>query len=384
MTGRDDAAGLIGKATWALRAQFFVAGALFATWGVHVPTVKAQYGLGERSLAIAMLAAGVGSVVALLFAGKVLARRAPRRIAPLLVLVCVAAIGNLLTTSAYAVLVALMLAYGMAAALFDVAINDEASELEARAQAHLMSGFHAMFSLGGMAGAGTWSLLADTGLTPTAHLAGAAVVLGLLSLVASRFMLRQDRGEHAEGTPLSLPRGALALLGLLAATGLIGEGAMYDWSVLYMRQELRAPAAQASLAYASFSLAMAAGRFAGDRVRARMPAVALLRASALLAVAGMALALIARQPLPALAGFALVGLGFANMVPVLFSAAGRTPGVSAAHAIAAVSSMGYFGMMVGPPLIGFIAQAQSLTAGLGVVIVFAALVGVLARRALGR
>jgi fucose permease len=197
-------------------------------------------------------------------------------------------------------------------------------------------------------------------------------------------MLRQER--HAEGgaAPLSLPRGALALLGVLAATGLVGEGAMYDWSVLYMRQELRAPAGEASLAYASFSLAMAAGRFAGDWVRARMPAVALLRASAVLAVIGMTLPLLVPQSSAALAGFALVGLGFANMVPVLFSAAARTPGVSAAHAIAAVSSVGYFGMMVGPPLIGFIAQARSLTAGLGVVIVFAALVGVLARRALGR
>lgn len=376
--------GLLRRATWALRAQFFVAGALFATWGVHVPSVKAHYALGERALALAMLAAGAGSVFALLYAGRVLSRRAPRRIAPALVVVCVAAIGNLLTTASYAVLVALMLAYGMAAALFDVAINEEASSLEQQAQRPLMSGFHAMFSLGGMAGAGTWSLLANTQVAPMAHLVGASVALGGVSLVASRSMLRQER--HAEGgaAPLSLPRGPLALLGLLAATGLIGEGAMYDWSVLYMRQELRAPAGQASLAYASFSLAMAAGRFAGDWVRARMPAVALLRASAVLAVIGMALALASHAPWAALAGFALVGLGFANMVPVLFSAAARTPGVSAAHAIAAVSSVGYFGLMVGPPLIGFIAQARSLTLGLAVVIVFAALVGVLARRALGR
>jgi fucose permease len=174
----------------------------------------------------------------------------------------------------------------------------------------------------------------------------------------------------------------LLLLGVLAAVGLIAEGAMYDWSVLYLRQALDAPPATASLAYASFSAAMAAGRFGGDRVRARMAPVALLRASGALGAAGMALALAAPHPWAALAGFALVGLGFANVVPVLFSAAGQLPGIAPAHGIAAVSSMGYFGMMAGPPVIGFIAQARSLTLGLLVVVVFAAAISGLSRRAL--
>src|SRR3954471_22044414 len=117
----------LAAAIWALRAQFFVAGALFATWGVHVPSIKVHYGLGERSLAIAMMAASLGSVVSLLYAGKVLARHAPRRILPLLATVCTAAIGSLLLPSAYGLLLLLMLAYGTGAAVFDVAINDEAT-----------------------------------------------------------------------------------------------------------------------------------------------------------------------------------------------------------------------------------------------------------------
>jgi predicted MFS family arabinose efflux permease len=366
----------------ALRAQFFVAGALFATWGVHVPSVKAHYALGERALAIAMLASGVGSVLALLQAGKVFARHAPRRVAPLLALVAAAAIGSLLLPSAYPVLLLLMLAYGVAGALFDVAINDEASAIERIAGRPVMSGFHALFSLGGMAGAAAWSVLAPIGVTASQHLAGAAGVLALVAILASGFMLPHAREAQAGGAPLSLPRGPLLLLGVLAALGLIGEGAMYDWSVLYLRQDLQAPRDTASLGYASFSAAMAAGRFAGDWVRARTAPVTLLRASGLLAAAGMGLALAAPSPWAALAGFALVGLGFANVVPVLFSAAGQVPGVAPAHGIAAVSSLGYFGMMVGPPLIGFIAQAQSLRAGLLVVIAFAAVVAALSRRAL--
>ncbi|WP_296358721.1 MFS transporter [Ramlibacter sp.] len=369
--------------TWALRAQFFVAGALFATWGVHVPSIKSHYALGEQALAIAMLASGVGAVLALLQAGRVLARHPPRHVVPAMAVVCVGAVGSLLAPSAYGLLLALMLAYGMAAAIFDVAINDEATTMEARAGRPLMSGFHGMFSLGGMAGAGVWTLLAGGGVSPVQHLAGAACVLGLLALAASVFMLREARNAPVGGTPLSLPRGPLAFLGLLAAVGLVGEGAMYDWSVLYLRQELGAPTGLASLGYASFSGAMAAGRFGGDWVRARVAPATLLRTSGALGAAGMALALAWPHPGTALAGFALVGLGFANIVPVLFSAAGQLPGIAAAHGIAAVSSVGYFGMMAGPPLIGFIAEARSLTAGMLVVIVFAVVVAVFAKRALG-
>lgn len=367
----------------ALRGQFFVAGALFATWGVHVPSVKAHYGLGERSLAVAMMASGIGSVVALLYAGKVFARHAPQRVIPLLAVACTGAIGSLLAPSRYGWLLLLMLAYGIAAALFDVAINDEATAIEREAGRPLMSGFHGMFSLGGMAGAGAWSVLARAGASPMQHLAGAAGVLAVLALAASPFMLRQVRHADSGASPWSLPRGPLLLLGLLAAMGLIGEGAMYDWSVLYLRQELAAPPTLASLAYASFSAAMAAGRFAGDAVRARTTPAALLRTSGALGALGMALALAVPHPWVALAGFALAGLGFSNIVPVLFSAAGKVPGVAPAHGIAAVSSVGYFGMMIGPPIIGFIAHARSLTAGLMVVIVFAAVVSGFSRRALG-
>ena len=372
------------RAIRALRAQFFVAGALFATWGVHVPSVKAHYGLGEQSLAIAMLASGVGAVVALLYAGRVLARHAPARVVPRMGLLCVAAVGSLLIPSHFGWLLALMLAYGMAAALFDVAINDEATVIEREAARPLMSGFHGMFSLGGMAGAAAWSLLAPAGVSPLVHLVAASAALGALALAATPFMLRGRRQQQGtDRPPLSLPRGRLALLGLLAAMGLVGEGAMYDWSVLYLRQDLGAPTAVASLGYASFSGAMAAGRFGGDWVRAHVRPATLLRWSGVLGAIGMALALAIAHPTAALLGFALVGLGFANVVPVLFSAAGQLPGIAPAHGIAAVSSVGYFGLMAGPPLIGFIAQAHSLTAGLLVVILFAAFVALCARRALG-
>jgi MFS family permease len=159
---------------------------------------------------------------------------------------------------------------------------------------------------------------------------------------------------------------------------------MYDWSVLYLKQDVGTPVAVAGLAYASFSAAMAAGRFGGDWVRARVAPVALLRASGLLGALGMLLALCVPVPAAVLAGFALVGLGFSNIVPLLFASAATVPGIAPAHGIAAVSSLGYLGMMAGPPLIGFIAQGRSLALGLVTVIVFALAVTLFARRALPR
>lgn len=372
----------VATASRALRAQFFVLGLLFATWGVHVPTVKGHYGLGEQSLAFAMLASGVGALLALAQAGRVVGRWGPRLVSAAMGVLCCAAIAGLLAGSAYAVLLAVMLVFGITGSLLDVAINTEATEIERRAGRPLMSGFHGMFSLGGMAGAGLGSAAPGLGLSAQAHLLLAAGLGAAVVLAASRAMLPVPAQAAEETHPLSLPRGPLFLLGVLAAMGLIAEGAMYDWSVLFMTQERASPASTAALAYASFSGAMAAGRFGGDWVRARVAPRRLMRASGALAAAGMALALAWPSPAVALVGFALVGLGLSNVVPVLFSAASQVPGVSSAHGIAAVSGVGYLGMMAGPPLIGLVAERASLGAGLVVVVVFALFMALSAKRAM--
>ena len=367
--------------TWAVRGQFFAAGALFATWGVHVPTVKLQYAVGEQMLAWAMLAAGIGAVVGLTQAGRVIARLGPRSVTLASGLAAALAIALLLSTASFPVLVALMAAFGFSASLFDVAVNVAASELERQAARPLMSGFHGLFSLGGMAGAAVGSLAQGVGLTAPQHLwlaglaCAALTVWGWLGMHGGR----DAPGEHGG---FVLPRGVLGLIGVLAALGLLCEGAIYDWSVLYMRESLQAPAPTAALAYASFSGAMAATRFGGDWVRARTSAVTLVRACGAMTALGMGLTLAATAPLWALVGFALIGLGLGNVVPVLFSAAARVPGVAPADGIAAVAALGYLGMMVGPPLIGVVAEWHTLSAGMALVMLVAAVLSLAARRAL--
>lgn len=372
----------IRTAAWATRANFFYSGFLFATWGVHVPTVREHYGLGEQALAMAMLAAGVGALAGLTQAGRAIGRVGAKPVtlaSGLVVALCVAA---LLLTRDYAVLVATMVAFGVASGLLDVAINAEATELEHVAQRKLMSGFHGMFSLGGMAGAAAGSALLAAGVTPNVHLWSVALGGTLALVVATALMLPFKPSADGKAAGFELPRGALLLLGVLAALGLIAEGAMYDWSVLYMHRELGSPQQQAALAYASFSAAMAAARFGGDWVRERTEPASLMRWSAALSAAAMAATLLIGQPWVALMGFALVGVGMANIVPVLFSAAARVPGTTPAHGIAAVSSVGYLGFMAGPPLIGVVAERSSLAMALSVVVMFAATLALAARRAL--
>jgi predicted MFS family arabinose efflux permease len=363
---------LSARMRWASRTQFFASGFIFATWGVHIPTVKGHYGVTEAELGLAMLAAGVGALLGLTQASRWIGRYGARATAGLCGAVYALLLAGLLVMPGYAALLGLLAAFGIVTSVFDVAINTEAAELELRNGHPLMSGMHGMFSLGGMAGAVTGSAALAAGVAPQSHLTLVAVAMALAVVLSAQWMLPREATAFAVGNEgFRLPRGALVILGVLAALGLIAEGAIYDWSVLYLKQELGSPQQQAALAYASFSAAMAATRFGGDAMRARFAPAVLLRGSALLAAASMTLVLSTDAPWLALAGFAGVGAGFANVVPILFAASARVPDVEPARGIAAVSAAAYLGFMAGPPVIGFLAEVSSLTAALYVVVAFA-------------
>ncbi len=368
---------------WACRWLFFCAGFLFATWGVHIPTVKSGYALGVGAVGGLVLAAGIGSILGLTQAGWLIQRHGAHRVALWGGLLSAAAIALLLRMPGLPALWLLLGVYGAASGLLDVAMNADGSELERGATRPLMSGLHGMFSLGGMAGAGLGSALLQAGVGAQVHLAAVALGSALLVAWSARQMPTTDpRPDAAPVRRWGLPRGRLALLGVLAGLGFVVEGAVYDWSVLFLQSERGAPQQQAALAYAAFSAAMAVTRFGGDWMRERWSALALLCGSAGLAAAALAVVLLSSQPGWALAGFALAGVGLANVVPVLFSAAARVPGVAPAQGISAVAAVGYFGFMVGPSAIGFVAHGSSLTTALWLVVGCAVLLVGVARPAL--
>ncbi len=379
------------RARHAVHAAFFVFGVIVSALGVHVPSIRAHYRLDDGGLSIALLAIAVGAVLCLAFAGRWIAAFGVRRVAALAACVMGVALALLLQFDRFAWLLIVMLLFGASVGLFDVAINTEGTFIESALQRKVMSTMHGMWSLGGMAGAalGAWWL--ERNVAPLAQLRGVAAGAVIVALVAVACMLPAHAPPSEPGAVSgrwpSLPRAArrtLIALGVLAVLGLLAEGAIYDWSTLYLQRERGAPPSLAAIGFACFSAAMAAGRFAGDGLRARVPAARLLRATALLSACAMALVLLSslwsNTVTWALVGLALLGLGLANVIPLLFVAASRVEGVSAAAGIALVSSLGWVGVVIGPPLVGGVAQASSLAWALWLVVLSSLALALAARR----
>ncbi len=345
-------------------------GTLGGTWGAHIPSVKAHYVLSEATLSLVLLAAALGAVSSLFVAGRIVGLIGARKAAVFAALVACALLGALLEYPSVAVLLPAMLICGASMSLFDIAINTEGSELESLDGRAIMSNLHGMFSVGGMTGAALVSYMLEMSVAPRFQLVGVCGGIAIVAFIASRGMLetRAAGDEAGDVAHFAWPKGLLLIIGLLIFAGMTAEGVMYDWCVLYLTQEVGMPQARAALGYAAFSAAMALSRFGGDFLRTRYSERSLLRFGAGVAAAAMAVVLISGSPWVAFIGFALVGAGLAPVAPVLFNAATRVPGVSRAAAIASVTSIGYSGFMIGPPLIGSIATATSLTMALGVVV----------------
>lgn len=369
------------RARRATRIEFMALGMLAGTWGAHVPSVKSHYALGEGMLALVLFAAAAGAVLSLLVAGRVVGRLGARKATALASLAMALALASVLEHRGMATLLPAMVMFGAAMSIFDVAINTEGSTLESLAERAVMSNLHGMFSVGAMAGAALVAYLLASGVAPRVQLFALCAGTAVVAVVAAAGMLPTHTEPASRGATahFAWPRGLLLVIGLLVFAGMIAEGVMYDWSVLYLQQSVGMSQASAAAGYAVFTAAMALARFGGDALRARHPERRLLRVGATLAAAAMTLVLLTATPWIALAGFALVGAGLAPVAPILINAATRVPGVSRAAAIASVTSIGYAGFMVGPPLIGSIATVASLPLALAVVVLAAALLAYGAR-----
>jgi fucose permease len=374
------------QARYASMALFFVAGLVFGSWGVEIPVVKEKYGLNDASLSLALFAVAVGSIAALSRVGPWISRVGATAASTAGGLTMAVAAALILQVPSFLLLLAVLLVMGFGMAVLDVAMNADAAAVEAAAGRPIMSALHGMFSVGGMVGAAAGGAALSHGMRPEVHLAlsavvGAAIVLAARPALFSRaHPRRRDADADAAAAAPRRKRRALLGLGMIALIALIAEGAMYDWATVYMRDVVHASHGVASAAYALFSTGMAAGRFGGDRVRQRFGSAQVVLYSGSLACIGIIAGLLLPYPATALAGFTLMGLGLANMMPVMFIAAANAPGVPAAEGIARVAGLAYIGMLIGPVLIGAVAQATTLPAGLSVVALCAAVVAGLGPR----
>jgi MFS family permease len=355
---------------------FFVNGFILASWVPYIPSIKAAFGLSDGDLGTLLLAMPVGALVAMPSSGLLTRRVGSRAVASVACLaLCAALPGPILAPG----IIALALALGTLGACngaLDVSMNLEAVAVEVRYGRPIMSSFHALWGIGGLGGATVAGLAMWLGIPSIAHMVGVALVCATAVAGAIRKLPTPAAASAESGRIFAIPARGVLGLGLLAFAGLLSEGAMADWSAIYLRDTLGTSAALASAGFAAFSLAMAAGRFGGDRLVARFGAARLLRTSGAVAAGGLAVALLVAQPSAAIVGFFLVGLGIANVIPVLFATAGR---LGAGSFLAAVATTGYVGYLAGPPAIGFIAEVTSLPVGLAVVCACCASIAVGAR-----
>ena len=357
---------------WSIASIFFLNGFVFAAWVPHIPELMDRHGLSAGQLGSVLLAMAAGAMCALPFAGGVAGRFGSRAVTIFCaVAFCLVLPLPVLVPSATLAALALFV-FGGLNAMLDVAMNAQGAELEMRMQRPIMSSLHGAFSLGGLAGAGSTAALLEAGMSSIAHVLCVAALSTLAVSIAARGLLPTSARRTHIRPKLVLPSRALLGAGRTYFAALLIEGAMADWSAVYLQHEVGMDAGAAGLGFAAFSLTMAACRFAGDAITHRFGAVPLVRFSAMTALCGLLIALLIRYPWPALIGFALVGIGMANLIPILFGSAARSRPSDPGAGIAAVATTGYLGFLAGPPIIGWLADYVGLTFALGVLVVLCA------------
>lgn len=347
---------------------FFVNGAVFGSWVSRIPEVQNRLGISEGVLGLALLAMAVGALVAMPVTGWIVARRGSRT--PTIVSVLVfCLVLPLMALAPDTMLLSLSLfLFGAFNGSTDVSMNAQAAAIEYRYARSIMSSFHALFSFGGLVGAALGGGLASLGVGVTQHFLFATVVFGVVALIASRNLLPAGEDAQASGPAFPRPNRALAALGVVALCALVSEGAMADWSAIYLRGVIDSGPGLAAAGFAVFSLAMAVGRLSGDRFIELLGPTAVLRIGGALAASGLAVVLLVDSIAIALVGFACVGAGLATLFPITLSIAARAPGIAAGAGIAAMSSTGYLGFLVGPPVIGFAAELVGLRIALVLIV----------------
>ncbi|MGH2800055.1 MAG: MFS transporter [Thermoleophilaceae bacterium] len=356
---------------------FFLNGLCFSAWYARVPAIQQQLELSPGELGIALFGAPAGLMVAQPIAGALAVRHGSRPLVAAAPLYLIAVVLPALAVDMVTLLLAVT-AVGAANGVLDIAMNTQGVAVERTLEERLFSSLHAAFSFGGLAGAGSAAAVAAAGIDPLPHLAVDGAISAALAVVLARGLVR-DEGTP-EGPHFARPSRRLAALGVIAFCALMAEGSVFDWSGVYLSDEAGAAAGAAPLGLTAFLLTMGIGRLVGDRVAARIGAGTAVRGGALIAAVGLGLALAFPEPGPAIAGFAVMGVGLSVLFPLALRAAGMD-GEGAGPALAAVSTVGYVGFLAGPPLVGSLADASSLRAALSLAGGLCVVAALAARRA---
>lgn len=342
----------------ATRCIFFIAGLATAAWAVMVPFAKLNTGANDALLGILLLCLGGGAIVSMPLAGPLSSRFGCRRIISCAVIIILISMPFLTLADSPLVLGLLLLLFGTGIGLTDCAMNIQAILVEKNENVPLMSGFHGMYSVGGIAGAGVMTGMLSLGLPIFTASLLISLLVGLLLLISFRQLL--SYASPAEGPAFAIPKGEVLLFGAICFIVFLAEGTVLDWSAVYLVEVRNIAESQGGLGFTCFALAMTVGRLSGDAIITRLGHLRVVVTGALLAFAGFCLIFTASSLALILAGYLCIGAGCANIVPVMFSQIGKQKSMPQSVAVPAVTTMGYIGVLAGPAIIGFIAHHSSL------------------------
>lgn len=365
----------------ATRAIFFLAGLGMAAWAPLIPFVKARLGIDDGALGLLLFCLAAGSMAIMPFAGYLIAKLGYRAV--LLgagALLCID-LPLLALLDAPLLMGAALGVFGAVNGIMDVAMNSQAIIVERKSGQAKMSGFHGFYSLGGIAGAGGVSLLLLAGLAPTQAIGLIALLIAILLLIVAGDLLAHGGiGERRRGgARWALAHGKILFIALLCFFVFLTEGAMLDWSALFLHAERGVAKSQAGIGFTLYAVAVACGRLYGDRLIGAIGRFRTLLLGSLCAAAGVLLTVTVPLASAAFGGLMLAGLGIANIVPILFNAVGNQKQVPPGQAFPAVTLVGYLGLLTGPALIGFIANYTSLALAFGCTLLCLLLVSISAK-----
>lgn len=352
---------------------FLIDGVGFGVWAALIPSFKSRFQLAEAGLSVALLGMVVGALISMPLTGRFISRAGSRRVLAWIAPAYCVALALIALAPGFAWLVAAATLFGACKGSLDVSVNAQAITIENRAGRPIMATFQALWSIGGLVAALIVGIALKQGALPLAIALSSAAVLLAIALWQPRGLMSGDASPPsavARSKRPALPSPTILRVGALAFLALFAEGVMMDWSAVFSASVAGAVAWLAPLAYGVFSLSMATGRLLGDRVTARYGSFAVLRIGALLTTAGVLLMISIHHWPVTFAGLCLAGLGLANLVPILLGAGGRAHEHGVGQGVAAVSMIGYFGFLAGPPAIGGLSHSLGLAGAFGVVMVF--------------
>ncbi len=343
----------------AVGVMFFFAGLVFASWASRIATIQQHLGLSDAALGGVLFSVPVGLMLSLPFSGWIITKIGSRNLLFCALIAYGIILVGLGAAQTVPQLIACLVAFGFASNATNISVNTQAVTSEKEYGRPILASFHGLWSMAGFAGAGIGTFMIGKGIVPEYHFA-AIMLITVVGVIIGYKYLADEKGP-ADNTPaFAMPDRSLIKLGIIAFCSLICEGAMFDWSVIYFRKIIHAEGAWMGAGYTAFMCTMATGRFIADWFAHRFGLKFTLQMSGVLTAIGLLIAVFFPYMLTAIAGFLLVGFGVSSVVPMVYSAAGKSTTMAPGVALAAVSTIGFAGFLAGPPMIGFLAGAFSL------------------------